>query len=92
MNEVGSIPNDISVQKAINSIGENIIIADKEFNIRWMNSSASALLSEIAPLFQLIGSHDFIGKSMDFFHENPKHQRHVMKTLGSKRRSRITIK
>ena len=92
MNEVGSIPNDISVQKAINSIGENIIIADKQFNVRWINSSASVLLSEIAPLFQLNSSQDFIGKSMDFFHINPEHQRHVMKSLGSKHRSRITIK
>jgi hypothetical protein len=31
MSEVGSIPNEISMLKALNSIGENIIIADKQF-------------------------------------------------------------
>ncbi|WP_245827672.1 STAS domain-containing protein [Paenisporosarcina indica] len=91
MNDVGTIPNDISVQNAINSIGENIIIADSQFNIRWMNSNASALLSEIAPLYQLGSSQDFIGKSMDFFHKNPEHQQRVMKNSSITHRSRITI-
>lgn len=92
MNEVGSIPNDIPVQKALNYIGENIIIADKQFYIRWMNSNASALLTGIAPLFQLNNSHDFIGKSMDYFHKEPEHQQHIMKTISTKLRSRIIIR
>ncbi|HSO58445.1 MAG TPA: STAS domain-containing protein [Paenisporosarcina sp.] len=92
MNEVGSIPNDISILKALNSIGENIIIADKTFHIRWMNSNASELLSVIAPLFKLENSQSFIGLSMDFFHKRPDHQQQVMNNLETTHRTRITIR
>jgi len=92
MSDVGGIPEDIPVLDALKSIGENIIIADKQFHIRWMNSSASNLLTEIAPVYKLNGSQDFIGKSMDFFHEHPKYQQRVMKTLDAILRTRITIR
>ncbi len=92
MNEVGSIPNEISVLRALNSIGENIIIADKQFHIRWMNSNASELLSVVAPLFQLQDSEAFIGLSMDFFHKRPVHQQQVMESLETTHRTRITIR
>lgn len=92
MSEVGAIPNDISALRALNSIGENIIIADKEYHIRWINSNSSTLLSVVAPLYDLDNSQDFIGKKMDFFHQRPEHQHRVMGTLQSIHRSRITIK
>ena len=92
MNEVGSIPNDISILKALNSIGENIIIADKTFHIRWMNSNASELLSVVAPLIKLENSQSFIGRSMDFFHKRPDHQQQVMNNLETTHRTRITIR
>jgi rsbT co-antagonist protein RsbR len=92
MNEVGVIPHDISILTVLNSIGENIIIADKQFHVRWMNKNASKLLTEVAPLFNESSSQDFIGKSMDFFHKKPEHQQRLMKTLEGTFRSRITIR
>ena len=92
MNQVGAIPHDISILTVLNSIGENIIIADKQFHVKWMNRNASKLLTEVAPLFNVSSSQDFIGKSMDFFHKNPEHQQSVMKTLKGTLRSRITIR
>jgi rsbT co-antagonist protein RsbR len=92
MNEVGSIPNEISMLRALNSIGENIIIADKQFLIKWMNSNASNLLSVVAPLYQLEDSQSFIGLSMDYFHKRPELQRQVMDRLETTHRTRITIR
>lgn len=92
MNEVGAIPHDISILTVLNSIGENIIIADKQFHVRWMNNNASKLLTEVAPLFNESSSQDFIGKSMDFFHKKPENQQRLMKTLEGTLRSRITIR
>jgi len=92
MSEVGAIPNEISILTALNSIGENIIIADKQFHVRWMNRNASNLLTEVAPLFMKSSSQDFIGKSMDFFHKQAAHQQRIMKSLESTYRSRITIR
>ena len=92
MNEVGSIPNEISMLRALNSIGENIIIADKQFLIKWMNSNASKLMSVIAPLYQLEDSQSFIGLSMDYFYKRPELQRQVMDRLETTHRTRITIR
>lgn len=92
MHDVGTIPNDISVLNAVNSIGENIIIADKQFHIKWMNCHASDLLTVVAPLYDLESSEDFIGKNMDFFHQRPEHQQRVMGNLNGTHRTRITIK
>lgn len=92
MQDVGKIPNDISVLTALNSIGENILIADMQFHIRWMNSNASDLLTLIAPLYQLDSSEDFIGKSMDYFHKRPERQQGIMHSIKSTHRTRITIK
>lgn len=92
MQDVGKIPNDISVITALNSIGENIMIADMKFHIRWMNCNASDLLTLIARLYQLESSEDFIGKSMDYFHQRPERQQGIMKSIKSTHRTRITIK
>lgn len=92
MQDVGKIPNDISVLTALKSIGENILIADVQFHIRWMNYNASDLLTLIAPLYQLESSEDFIGKSMDYFHQRPERQQGIMLSIKSTHRSRITIK
>ncbi len=92
MKEVESFPIDISELNALNSIGENIIIADNKFYIRWMNTDASKLLTLIAPLFQLENSSAFIGLNMDFFHKRPEHQQRVMGNLKKKHRTRITIR
>lgn len=92
MNEVGAIPKEISVLNALNSIGENIIIADRQFHIQWMNRNASNLLTLIAPLYQLDNSQAFIGLSMDFFHHRPEHQQHIMNNLKDNHRAQITIK
>jgi rsbT co-antagonist protein RsbR len=78
--------------RALNSIGENIIIADKQFLIKWMNSNASNLLSVVAPLYQLEDSQSFIGLSMDYFHKRPELQRQVMDRLETTHRTRITIR
>lgn len=92
MKEVGTVPVGISERNALNSIGENIIIADHQFYIRWMNSNASNLLTILAPLYQLKNSEAFIGLNMDFFHERPEHQQRVMGNLDKNLRSRITIR
>ncbi len=92
MQNIGQIPKHISSLNALNSIGENILIADMHFHIRWMNSNASDLLSLVAPLYQLESSHDFIGKSMDYFHQRPARQQEIMQAIKSTHRTRITIK
>lgn len=88
---IGTLPEGISLAEAIDSIGENIILADKEYNIVWMNSSAERLLSDIAPLFGISEARKLIGVNMDRFHRNPKYQRELMKHFDGGHRARINI-
>ncbi|MFZ3580496.1 STAS domain-containing protein [Virgibacillus sp. DJP39] len=86
------IPIDISGTDALNSIGENIIIADKDYTITWMNKKAIKSLSAIAPLYGLPSADHMIGLKMDYFHVKPDYQRHLMAELQEGHRARINIR
>lgn len=91
MNYIGKLPENICPLAALNSIGENIIIADKEYNVTWMNSSSIKLFAEVVPLFGFTSVEELIGMNMDQFHQNPKHQRQVMEQVTHQHRARIKI-
>ncbi|OCA80800.1 STAS domain-containing protein [Pseudobacillus wudalianchiensis] len=82
----------LSARDALNSIGENIIIADTDYKITWMNTKAAKSLSAIAPLYGLTNAEEMIGLNMDFFHKKPEHQQLMMEQLQEGHRARITIK
>jgi rsbT co-antagonist protein RsbR len=82
----------IDPNKVLNSIGENILLADKEFNIVWANQKAKELFKLIIPLYNLAPNTEIIGMNMDVFHERPNNQRDIMINLKTTHRSRINIK
>ena len=86
------IPINISGTDALNSIGEIIILTDRDYKITWMNTKALKTLSTIAPLFGLETAEDMIGLEMDYFHKNPAHQRRIMADLKDGHRARINIR
>ncbi|WP_175990492.1 STAS domain-containing protein [Bacillus sp. Marseille-Q1617] len=86
------IPIDITGTDALNSIGENIIIANKDYTVTWMNTKASTSMTAIAPLFGLNSAEDMIGMNMDEFHELPPYQRRIMDDIHDGHRARINIK
>lgn len=92
MAAIGTIPNNISLLRALDHIGETIMIADSSYTIRWINSEACRLLAEIAPLFGLDGCDEIIGMNMDAFHRNPERQNRIMDGLTETHRARINIK
>ncbi|WP_043932919.1 STAS domain-containing protein [Bacillus sp. EB01] len=86
------LPINITGTDALNSIGENIIIADTEYTIIWLNLKARQTLALLAPLYGIANVDDFIGLNMDYFHKKPPHQRNVMAGLNDGHRARINIK
>lgn len=92
MNYVGDIPENISVIDTLNSIGENILVADTEYYVTWMNANAVKLFTAIAPLFDRKNAEDFIGMNMDYFHTNSEYQREKMAGLSETHRARINIR
>lgn len=92
MDAVGKMPKEISLIHALNSIGENVIIADLDYTITWMNANAVKLLTQIAPLYHIENVSDMIGMNMNRFHRNPPHQENIMKTLNDVHKTRIVIR
>lgn len=91
MAAIGKIPDNISLLTALDQIGETIMIADNTYTIRWMNSEACRLLTEVAPLYGLDSCEEIIGMNMDAFHAYPAHQTKMMDQLKEAHRARITI-
>lgn len=92
MAAIGTIPESISLLHALDYIGETIIIADTSYTVRWMNTEACRLLTDVVPLFGLSDCRELIGMNMDSFHKQPDRQKQFMKQLNETHRSRITIR
>ncbi|RFU60376.1 STAS domain-containing protein [Bacillus sp. V59.32b] len=91
MNDMGKVPDNVSLLHALDSIGENIIIADKNYSISWMNSHAVQLFSVVAPLYGFSDVKQMIGVNMGKFHKDPSHQKKIMDELTGHHKARINI-
>ncbi|OMP69015.1 chemotaxis protein, partial [Agrobacterium tumefaciens] len=76
-------------------ITANIMIADPDLNIRYMNDAVRELLKEAEqdlrkelPRFDL---EKLVGSNIDIFHKNPAHQRHMLAALKSQHRATIWV-
>ncbi|MBV9565122.1 MAG: PAS domain-containing methyl-accepting chemotaxis protein [Bradyrhizobium sp.] len=77
------------------TISANVMIADENFNIVYMNDAVVALLREAEadlkkeiPRFSVA---TLIGTSIDVFHKDPSHQRRLLQGLTSAHRATIRI-
>ncbi|NHT75714.1 methyl-accepting chemotaxis sensory transducer with Pas/Pac sensor [Rhizobium sp. PP-F2F-G38] len=82
-------------REAMKSITANIMIADVDLNIRYMNNAVTDLLKEAGPdLKKELPRFDFdklIGSNIDIFHKNPSHQRNMLAALKTQHRATIWI-
>ncbi|PKR77671.1 RsbR, positive regulator of sigma-B [Halalkalibacillus sediminis] len=92
MYSLGTLPSFVKEEKLLNAIGENIIFADENYDIVWLNSSAVNLLKKVISLFDVDSVEDIIGISMDHFHKEPAYQRELMDPLTTSHKARINIK
>lgn len=88
----GDLTSNNYSTKILGAIGENIIVADVDYNIVWMNPHAEKLLKKIIPLFNIDSVGDLIGTNMNHFHRNPDYQINIMNNLTETYNSRINIK
>ena len=66
--------NTIDTMQLLDKVNENILIADAQFNIVFINQSAKQLLAKIGPYVGINEPENFIGVSMDQFH-GPRQQK-----------------
>ncbi|SDJ69330.1 STAS domain-containing protein [Sediminibacillus albus] len=92
MKSLGEVPANISSCEVLQVIGENIILADKDYNVVWLNPAAVNLLSGLVDDYGLENVEQFVGLNMSFFHSRPAYQQAIMERLENSHRSRIIIK
>lgn len=75
------------IRKALDSASSNVMLADEENVITYMNKTVTEMFIEAEsdikkdlPAFDAV---NLVGKSMDVFHKNPGHQKHVISGLTS---------
>ncbi|MFD1745703.1 methyl-accepting chemotaxis protein [Rhizobium helianthi] len=81
--------------KALDVINANIMIADANLNIIYMNEAVRSFLQEVEadlkkelPRFDM---NSLVGSSIDIFHKNPGHQRTMLASLTKPYSATITV-
>lgn len=73
------------VRQALDNVTTNVMIADNDANIIYMNSAVNNMMRKAeADLKRALPNFDasrLMGANMDIFHKNPHHQREVVKNL-----------
>jgi methyl-accepting chemotaxis protein len=84
-----------SIKLALDVCDTNVMMADNDFNINYMNSAvnnmmmlAEADLKVVLPNFD---ANNLVGKNIDVFHKNPAHQRAMMSKLQKVYRTEIKV-
>ncbi|WP_244631259.1 methyl-accepting chemotaxis protein [Aureimonas sp. ME7] len=82
-------------QMALDELATNVMLADKDLRITFVNKTLIALLGEAEadlrkelPAFKVA---DLVGSSIDIFHKHPAHQRKLLETLEKPYRATIRV-
>ncbi|MBB4006048.1 methyl-accepting chemotaxis protein [Allorhizobium taibaishanense] len=91
----GLSANNRAQLASLEVITANIMIADANLNIRYMNAATKELLKEAeSDLKKELPRFDFdklIGSNIDIFHKNPSHQRNMLASLKTQHKATIWV-
>jgi methyl-accepting chemotaxis protein len=83
------------VKTGLDVVRSNVMLADDQFNIIYMNNSLQQMLreseTELRKVLPGFDSSKLIGASMDSFHKNPAHQRGLMNSLRGTYEAHIAV-
>lgn len=66
-----------SVSSLVDNAPVNLMLADKDLNVKYMNPATAELLKTLQAHIR-VKVDDLIGQSIDIFHKNPAHQRNIL--------------
>ncbi len=85
----------LRVKKALDGASTNVMIADTDLNIIYMNESVKEMLSlaeaDIRKELYNFNSATLMGANIDSFHKNPGHQRSMLAKLNNTYRTQILL-
>lgn len=80
---------------ALNSTSSNVMVADPERKIVYMNRAVEKMLRAVEPELRKALPHfavdNVLGSNIDIFHKNPAHQMHLLANLRDTYTSEITV-
>lgn len=94
-NVVTEAERNVRIRTALEVVTSNVMIADADLNIVFMNKAVEQMLSHAeADLRKALPHFDVrkvMGSSIDIFHKNPQHQRSMLGALRDTYRTQIKI-
>ncbi|MGN7439478.1 MAG: methyl-accepting chemotaxis protein [Alcanivorax sp.] len=92
---VSSSNNSVLALRGLDKIMSNVMVADDDLNIVYMNESIMEFLQEAESDIQKDLPHfdvkNLIGQNIDIFHKNPAHQRTMLKNLPEGYKTSIKV-
>ena len=86
---------NLRVRTGLDAVRSNILVADQDYNVMYMNPALQGMLREAEPELRKalpqFDSSKLIGANMDFFHKDPPHQRQILDSLTGTHESFFTI-
>jgi methyl-accepting chemotaxis protein len=83
------------IRKALDNVSSNVMIADNDRNIIYLNRSVQDMLQvaehDIKRVLPNFDARKLQGASMDVFHRNPAHQRGLLEALKTTHASQISV-
>ncbi len=84
------------IKTALDNVTTNVIVADNDLNIIYLNDAAQAMMKEAEPEFRKtipsFSADNLIGRSIDDFHKNPAHQHNLLADLNETIESYLDLK
>src|SRR5215470_9560193 len=86
---------DMRLQSALDVSRANVMIADENYNIVFMNESMSEMMKgaeqDLRKEIPKFDANNLIGGSIDRFHKNPAHQRKILETLTKPMEAKLNL-
>lgn len=83
------------IKQALDCVSTNTMIADADNTIIYMNTAIEHMMadaeSDIKAVLPNFDAHNLIGQNMDAFHQNPAHQKGVIKRLEDAYQTEINV-
>ena len=83
------------IKQALDNVSSNVMMADPDRNIVYMNRAASKLMSDsesdLKTELPHFNSQKLVGGNIDEFHANPNHQHRVLENLTSEYKTEIEV-
>ena len=83
------------IRNALDNVTTNVMIADNDRNIIYMNKSVTAMLTnaeaDVRKVLPNFSVSTILGSNMDQFHRNPAHQRSLLAAFTSTHRAEIQV-